>query len=155
MASVQNYNLLGNMVSSLVLSDCNVPRKVLIQVDDSPAVAPKDSSWCEKFSMKYKSGVGFGEVLPNFDKAFDCSKFGKVLGIDISTSNRIRYRFRKKLFETMQGLVGKLNHISPICPFLNSFKYLLNMALTDCLIERSAILPYQAISNTRFGQFLE
>jgi hypothetical protein len=86
-ASVQNFYVLGNTVRSLVLSNCAVPRKqVLRQLDDTPAVAPDGTGWCEEFSMKYRRlcdeiNLELAEPCPSFDKAFDCSKFGKVLGI--------------------------------------------------------------------------
>jgi hypothetical protein len=38
----------------------------------------------------------------------------------------------------MQGQMGRLNHVSQMCPFLNSFKHPLNMMLADCLINGSA-----------------
>ncbi len=54
-ASVQNFDVLGNTVRSLVLADCrNLRHLVHRQLDDTPVVAPASSGWCEEFSLKYR-----------------------------------------------------------------------------------------------------
>jgi hypothetical protein len=141
-ASVQNYDILGNTIVSLILSDCKIPRKqVLRQLDDTPAVAPRGSGWSEEFSMKYKSlckdiNLELADPCPNFDKAFDCSKKGKVLGVYFDTTE-LSWKLpnekvdsilqsiaeslenKKVQLKQMQCLMGKLNHVAQMCPFLN------------------------------------
>jgi hypothetical protein len=54
-ASVQNFDVLGNTVRSLVLADCQILRHLVHrQLDDTPVVAPASSGWCEEFSLKYR-----------------------------------------------------------------------------------------------------
>jgi hypothetical protein len=55
-------------------------------------VAPQGSGWCEEFSTKYRRlckeiTLELAEACPSLDKAFDCSKTGKVLGIYFDTRN--------------------------------------------------------------------
>jgi hypothetical protein len=110
--------------------------------------------------MKYRKlcdeiNLELAEACPSFDKAFDCSKSGKVLGIHfdtrdltwrlpcdkvVSTLKAIADAASKKQvpLKEMQGLMGRLNHISQMCPFLNSFKHPLNMMLAECLTNETA-----------------
>jgi hypothetical protein len=171
-ASVQNYDILGNTIVSLVLSDCKILRKqVLRQLDDTPAVAPRDSGWSEEFSMKYKSlckdiNLELADPCPNFDKAFDCSTKGKVLGVFFDTTE-LSWKLpdekvvsilqtiaeslenEKVQLKQMQCLMGKLNHVAQMCPFLNSFKHPLNLVLADCLANNTSSWSSQAIRDLK------
>ncbi len=171
-ASVQNFDVLANTVRSLVLTDCAIPkRQVLRQLDDTPAVAPEGTGWCEEFSLKYRRlcdeiNLELAEPCPNFEKAFDCSKFGKVLGIHFDTSDLTWKLPSDKVDSTlksiteatarqtvplkeMQSLMGRLNHVSQMCPFLNSFKHPLNIMLAESLNNGSARWSDEAIRDLK------
>jgi len=50
--SVCNFDMLGETVKTIVLADCNIPHNLVMrQVDDVPIVAPKNSGWCEEYSV--------------------------------------------------------------------------------------------------------
>jgi hypothetical protein len=91
---------------------------------------------------------------PKFDNAFDSSKFGKVSGIIFdnrnlswrlpadkieSTLNIIAQIIYSQRVDTlaMQCLMGKLNHVPQVYPFLNCSKHLLNMDLAKSIQEES------------------
>ncbi len=145
-ASVQNFDVLGNTVRSLVLAECRILRHLVHrQLDDTPVVAPASSGWCEEFSLKYrklcsKLNLELAKPCPNFDKAFDCTKFGKVLGIWFDTRNQTWTMPTDKILSTtrsiteayesdtvsllmMQCLMVKLNTFAQMCPFMNCFKH--------------------------------
>ena len=171
-ASVQNYDLLGNSSRAIVLTDCKIPKnQVLRQLDDVPAVAPNGSGWCEEFLTKYKNfcnlvNLELASPCPNFDKAFECTKFGKILGICFDTRD-MSWKLPKEKTESylrtitevivckevelkqMQTLMGKLNNVSQMCPFLNSFKHPLNLVLSNCIKNGTATLTEQALSDLK------
>jgi hypothetical protein len=80
-------------VRSLLLADCSVPKKpVLRQLDDTSAVTPGRSGRSEEFSFNEKSlckeiNMELAKPCQNYDKAFDCLKFGKVLRIHVDTKD--------------------------------------------------------------------
>jgi hypothetical protein len=153
---------LANTVKTLTLANCKIPsRFVHRQLDDVPIVAPENSSWCREFYDSYKNicdqlDIELAKQCPDFDKAFGCSKEGKVLGIffntrDLSwslpidkkrkTISEIANLLRESMVSTLQiqSVAGRLNFISSMCPFLNTFKYNLNADLSKAL--KSSPIP--------------
>jgi hypothetical protein len=171
-ASVQNYDIIGNTVKTIVHTSCRIPRDLALrQLDDVPVVAPASSGWCEEFSAKYKElcadiKLELAPPCPNFDKAFDCSKFGKVLGIIFDTRN-LTWKLPKDKVEStlrtmaeivdsqvvktkqLQCLMGKLNHVAQMSPFLNCFKHPLNMDLAECIKKGWVVLTNQSVDDLR------
>jgi hypothetical protein len=84
---VQIFDIVGNKVKTLAKLDCKIPsRFVLRQLDDVPIVAPCWSSWCEEFLQSYKRPceqiiLELAEDCPNFNKSYDPTTVGTVLGI--------------------------------------------------------------------------
>jgi hypothetical protein len=178
-ASVQNFDVLGNTVRSLVLAECRILRQLVHrQLDDNPVVAPASSGWCEEFSLKYrklcsKLNLELAKPCPNFDKAFDCMKFGKVLSIWFDTRNQTWTMPMDKILSTtrsiteayesdtvsllmMQSLMGKLNTFAQMCPFMNCFKHPLNSDLAECIRKGGTKLSTQSKNDLRvWFSFLE
>jgi hypothetical protein len=155
-SSVQNFDVVANTVKTLAKLGCSIPtRFVLRQLDDTPIVAPANSGWCEEFLESYQNlckniGLELADVCPKFDKSFGPTKIGKVLGIwfntetlcwrlpenkRLATLQSIR-EVEKETYPTLlqlQSLLGRLNVISIMCPFMTIFKPNLNKLLTTLL----------------------
>jgi hypothetical protein len=91
-------------------------------------------------------GIPLAEPCPKFEKAFTCSTYGKILGVFFDTRtlswklpeekvqktlNAIDNALKTETIDllSMQQLMGRLNDISLMCPFLNGFKRALNDVL--------------------------
>jgi hypothetical protein len=84
--SVSNYDIVGNTIFTLAKVECDIP-SILVDrcVDDVPVVSPANRDWAEKFTYKYKEicsdlGIELAENCPKFEKAFENTTYGKVLG---------------------------------------------------------------------------
>jgi hypothetical protein len=84
--SVSNYDIVGNTIFTLAKVDCEIP-SILVDrcVDDVPVVSPANKDWAGKFTYKYKEicselGIELAENCPKFEKAFENTTYGKVLG---------------------------------------------------------------------------
>jgi hypothetical protein len=144
-SSVCNFDVFGNTLKCLALSVSNISSEfVHRQLDDVPVVGPEKSNWCQDFSENYKKlcdelNVKLAKDCPKFEKAFTNCKSGKVLGILFDTRSlcwslpeekRIRTLKAIKLalesdaidLLSMQKLVGRLNDVAIMCPFLSGFK---------------------------------
>ena len=144
-SSVCNFDVFGNTLKCLALSISSIsPEFVHRQLDDVPLVGPEKSNWCQEFSENYKKicddlNVKLAKDCPKFEKAFTNCKCGKVLGIVFDTQSlcwslpeekRLRtLKAIKTALESesvdllsMQKLVGRLNDVSMMCPFLSGFK---------------------------------
>ena len=92
-SSVCNYDIFGNTVECLAISDSSIPSNfVHRQLDDVPVVGPANKDWCSSFSCAYKKlcdeiGVKLAPDCEKFEKAFTNSTFGKVLGIFFNSEN--------------------------------------------------------------------
>jgi hypothetical protein len=152
-SSVQNFDVVANTVKTLARLGCTIPaRFVLRQLDDTPIVAPGNSGWCEEFLKSYQDlckhiGLELAEVCPNYDKSFGPTKIGKVLGIWFNTEtlcwrlpeikrlatlqsiNEVEKATTPTLLQ-FQSLLGRLNVISIMCPFMTIFKPNLNALLS-------------------------
>jgi hypothetical protein len=151
--SVCNFDILGAVILVLAVIQCSIQRHLVHrQLDDVPIVVPfKKKHWCTEFTAKYRAickdvGIQLAEDCPQFDKAFSCSQYGKVLGIWFDTKN-LEWKLpeekrdktlrnivdalsdRGQSLKDMQVLMGRLNDVSMMCPFLKTFKGELNSAL--------------------------
>jgi hypothetical protein len=154
-ASVQNFDVLGNTIRACALSTCDIPRKLVHrQLDDVPVVAPKNSQWGHEFEQSYrsickKSNIVLAPDCKLFEKAFSNTSTGKVLGIIFNTDTlswRLPVDKIKKCLDSiaivenkpkvslldMQQLMGNLNHVGQMSPFLLSFRFNLNKTLAAC-----------------------
>jgi hypothetical protein len=153
--AVANYDILGNTVLTLVKAETEVPNEfVHRQLDDVPVVVPYSKKyWCEEFVSKYRDccnslNIQLAEDCPNFDKAFSASQYGKVLGVWFNTADLTwSYPAEKtekllyaagKFFDKgkvsllqMQKLMGRINDVGLLCPFLKAFKGPLNEMLGE------------------------
>ena len=150
--AVSNFDIVGQTILDLAIIKSGIPRKwAHRQLDDVPVTAPRNTNLCEKFETAYENvcatcGVKLAESCPKFDKAFGCTTYGKVLGIWFNSNNltwslplekreKIKSRIEKIFLTpkvdltTMQKLMGSLNDVCLMCPFLNTFKKPLNIIL--------------------------
>jgi hypothetical protein len=162
--SVCNYDIVGETLKLIALIESEIPATfVLRQVDDVPVVAPGESGLCENFSATYKKICGDLNVklapdCPIMDKAFTCQTRGKVLGVKFD-SNDLTWSLSDKKIQNALGsvkmamtnddislkecqrLVGRLNDVGQLCPFMKIFK----QPISQCL----AAIPSNADPGTR------
>lgn len=153
-ASVSNFDIFGNTTQALARVMGNIPRRwCQRQLDDCPVISPAGTDWCENFSVEYMNvcqqiNVKLAEDCPKKDKAFRNQTEGKVLGIwfDSKTMEwtlptekaekalrgicEVYYADVASLL-TLQCLVGRLNDISLMCPFLSTFRRNLTVMLSS------------------------
>jgi hypothetical protein len=145
LTSVSNFDVLGNTVQTLARAASNLPRNwCQRQLDDNPVVAPAGTGWCESYSEDYEKicetiNIKLAEECPKKDKAFKNEQEGKVLGIWFDSKEMkwsLPYekaeKARRAIFETfhaetaslhsLQSLVGRLNDVALMCPFLTAFR---------------------------------
>jgi hypothetical protein len=100
--------------------------------------------------MCNKINVKLAPDCPQFEKAFSNSSIGKVLGINFNTENLTWSLPKDKIIKClnsisnvenkdkvtlldMQQLMGNLNHVSQMAPFLSTFRFNLNRTLATCI----------------------
>jgi hypothetical protein len=155
-SSVQNFDVVANTIKTLAKLQCSIPNRfVLRQLDDTPIVAPAGSGWCEDFLKSYQDlckeiGLELASECPKFDKSFGTTKLGKVLGIWFNTESMCWRLPEEKRIATLQSIIeveikenptllqfqsllGRLNVISTMCPFMSIFKPNLNKHLSKLL----------------------
>ena len=165
--AVANFDIVGNTVRTLTCAISNIPRKLVHRtLDDVPLVSPVHKNWCEQFSDNYveicKSiGVEVAKDCPKLEKAFQNSTKGKVLGIFFDTTKlswtlpeEKRAKALKSIQETLsveflsltsfQSLMGRLNDVSQMCPFLRGFKSPLNKLLGKLESGKNVRLSHEA-----------
>jgi len=152
-SSVCNFDIMGHTLLDIVkhktgINHCLVHRRL----DDVPVIGQKDSVWCEKFSEQYMKvceeiNLSLAPECPNSEKAFVNKKEGTVLGIrffssDLSWSipsekkQRCLLGFKQALdgkclsLQDMQKLMGRLNDVGHLCPFMKLFRQPLNSCLS-------------------------
>lgn len=130
-------------------------------LDDLPIVVPAGSNLANEFCEKYKEncakiGLKLAPNCPHFEKAFENSTRGTVLGVKFDTTSlqwsfdgkkcdSILLRIQKLCFNTpvsvldIQQLYGSLTDFSNMCPFLKAFRLPLQLLLTQC--ENSHPIP--------------
>ncbi len=151
--ALANYDVLGNTVEKLAMAESGIPRNcVLRAVDDQPVATPANSNIGEKFVQSYKSicksiNMEIADDCEKCEKAFTNKQRGKVLGVWFDSSNLTWKLPHEKNLGTlekirnavlcnnvslvqMQSLMGSLNFLTMMCPFLKSFKFNLNSELS-------------------------
>jgi hypothetical protein len=166
-SAVQNFDIVANTIKTLASAGCNIPaRYIHRQLDETPVVSPASKNWCGKFLEKYRSlcehiNLELAPDCPNFDKSFGPTTMGKVLGIWFKTSDLTWRLSDEKISATqqsineitssnslrlsaIQSLMGRLNYISTMCPFMNIFKFNLNTILASLSKNLPATLNVKA-----------
>ena len=147
--AVFNYDRLGNTVKTIAVLMCEcTDRSVPRQLDDTVKIGQNTTDDCQAFTQQYKQlcadiGIKLADNCPKFEKAFENSQYGKILGI-LFDSEDLTWKLPsekvyKTLFaidnalkeetislKTMQKLMGRINDVCLMCPFLHCFKRSLN-----------------------------
>ena len=132
------------------------------QLDDVPTVAPESSNAVKIFSSNYKKickilNVELAPPCPSFEKAFDASTCGTVLGIRFDSSNLSWKLPEDKRHETIwllsnflkktktnllefQKLHGKINDFAQLAIFLKGFRFYQNKFLQKFEDDNNSIL---------------
>ncbi len=158
--ALAHYDILGNTVEKLAIIDSGIPRHFVSRaVDDQPVATPANSSWGEKFVSSYKKickelNIELAEDCTHCDKAFTNAKRGKVLGVwfdsesltwklptEKTEATRLLLREtvtkRNVSLEDMQSLLGRLNFVCMMCPFLKAFRFNMNKELASRILDPS------------------
>ena len=168
-ASVCNFDIMGHTLLDIVTIKTGInPCLVHRRLDDVPVIGKKDSEWCELFSQEYMNtckeiNLSLAPACPKKEKAFVNEKEGTVLGIrfhssDLSWSlpqdkkNRCLAGIKQALESKgmslleMQKLMGRLNDVGHLCPFLKIYRQPLNNCLSwlQNNIGKKICLPDQA-----------
>jgi len=165
--SVANFDVLGNTILTLAKAKTDIPSSLVHRtLDDVPVVAPPDKLWCEKFSECYEEickdvGIKLAPECVKKEKAFKNSKVGKVLGIHFDTEDLkwslpsdkkekaivcIKNVMQSKNITLLdfQVLMGRLNDITQMCPFMKGFKHPLNKILGQLETKKFEKLSHEA-----------
>jgi hypothetical protein len=116
-------------------------------------VAPANTKWCENYSEDYENifksiNIKLADECPKHDKAFKNEKEGKVLGIWFDSKSmewklpsekaeKARsaifdiFHAEKATLHAVQSLVGRLNDIALMCPFLTAFRRNISVLLSN------------------------
>ncbi len=129
-----------------------IPRQFVSRVVDDQLVAtPPGSTWGRDFLSSYREicneiNVELAEDCANCDKAFTNSRRGKVLGVWFDSVNPVWKLLDEKTRATvdlittvvtsktvcldiMQSLLGRLNFVCMMYPFLKIFRFNMNKEL--------------------------
>jgi hypothetical protein len=171
-SSVQNFDIVANTIKTVAKVGCEIPsRFVLRQLDDVPIVAPGKSGWCEDFLAAYKHLCGqinleLAEDCPEFKKSFGPTRKGKILGIWFNSETLCWKLPEEKRISSLlaltevskqanpsllqlQSLMGRLNVVSVMCPFMNTFKFNLKAVLSSLLKGYTTTLTAKALDDIR------
>jgi hypothetical protein len=152
--SVANFDRTANTIVKISEIESGIdPRWIHRQLDDTCVISPAEGGGTRSFSESYINTckdihVPLAEICCKKEKAFFCSTQGRILGIDFDTatlswrlpeSKRLKtlaaiecmLNDGKSNLETFQKLMGRLNDVSLMCPFLNGFKRPLNDVLGE------------------------
>jgi hypothetical protein len=150
--ALAHYDVLGNTIESLAVVASGIPKQFISRaVDDQPVATPAGSTWGEDFVSSYRKicneiNIELAEDCPKCDKAFTDSKRGKVLGVWFdsekltwklpdekarATIDLITTEVSSKTvgLDVMQTLLGRLNFVCMMYPFLKIFSFNMNKEL--------------------------
>ncbi len=156
--ALANYDILGNTVEKMAVAESRIPRRFVRRaVDDQPTATSAGSRWGECFVDTYKKichdiNIELAEDCENCDKAFTNKTCGKVLGVWFRSTDLTwklpeekAEQYLQKIaavassdnvtLDDMQSLMGRLNFLCMMWPFLKSFRFNLNKELSmrlDC-----------------------
>jgi hypothetical protein len=152
--SVANFDILGSTIVELAVQKCSIPRYLVSRaLDDIPVLAPRGTAWTYKFSRALKQlcadcGIKLAENCPENKKAFEHQKKGTVLGIIFNSESMewsLSHEKAEKLIvkvqqfsdtkyvdlKKTQGVMGSVNDLAQMAPFLKFFKSSGNKFLGD------------------------
>ena len=177
-SAVQNFDLVANTVKTIAAAGCNIPARFIHrQLDDTPVISPASKDWCSTFLNKYRSlcekiNLELAPDCPQHDKSFGPTTKGKILGVWFDTTN-LTWRLsddkiagtiqsikkttstRQLSLQGFQSLMGRLNYIATMCPFMNIFKFNLNKILASLTKGELAELNTKSINDLQvWGNFL-
>jgi len=162
--AVSAFDRLNNTLVSLAALHANLPPHLIHRtLDDVPVVTPASSPAGPAFADAYQGicahiGADLAPPCPKLEKAFCDSTSGTVLGIhfnsvslkwSIPNDKRARTldRIRRPLLGhptsllDLQKLIGTLNDIGQMCPFLRGFRQPLHMLLVSFKEDTNILLP--------------
>jgi len=162
--AVAAFDRLGNTIMTLAICTTGIPRHLVFRtLDDVPVVTPALSPDGPRFCAEYKRickklNVKLAASCPQFEKSFEDSTIGTVLGIRFDTSRltwTVSPAKRDAILsdiafplagqhislEEMQHLMGSLNDFGQMCPFLQAFRLPLNNFLAELLLDPDLPLP--------------
>jgi hypothetical protein len=169
---------MANTVKTLAAAGSDIPSRFIHrQLDDTPVIAPASKNWCNIFLNNYKSicekiNLELAPDCPQHDKSFGPTKVGKILGIWFNTTNLTWRLSDEKVSATIQSiktvssanypnlqafqsLMGRLNYISTMCPFMNIFKFNLNQILAKLTKNQPTTLDAKSRQDIQvWGNFL-
>jgi hypothetical protein len=172
--AVAAFDRLGNTIMTLAICATGIPRHLVFRtLDDVPVVTPAASPDGPRFCAQYKMicknlNVKLAATCPKFEKSFEDSTKGTILGIMFDTArltwtispakrdailSDIAFPLAGQLIalEEMQHLMGALNDFGQMCPFLQAFRLPLNNFLADLLSDPDLPMPMppQAMADLR------
>jgi hypothetical protein len=152
--AVSAFDRLNNTLVTLAAIESRLPPYLIHRtLDDVPIVTPARSSSGQAFADAYSAicehiGAALAPPCPHLEKAFSDSTSGTVLGIQFDTvsmtwsiSSEKRARILQKIhgpllghptsLQDLQKLIGTLNDIGQMCPFLRGFRQPLHLLLVS------------------------
>jgi hypothetical protein len=162
--AVSAFDRLNNTLVTLAALQARLPpHNIHRTLDDVPIVTPAQSLSGPVFADAYQGicahiGADLAPQCPHLEKAFCDSPRGTVLGIQFDTMSmqwsiskekeaRIMDRIRNFLSDQptslleLQKLIGTLNDIGQMCPFLRGFRQPLHMLLVSFKEDTDILLP--------------
>jgi hypothetical protein len=162
--AVSAFDRLNNTLVTLAATAGHLPSHLIHRtLDDVPVVTPESSPAGPAFAEAYQDlccdiGAALAPPCPNFEKAFCDSTHGTVLGIQFNTvsltwsisrekRSRILDRIRGPLMghptslSDLQKLIGTLNDVGQMCPFLRGFRQPLHILLVAFKDDNEILLP--------------
>jgi hypothetical protein len=158
------FDRLNNTLVTVAALSAGLPTHLIHRtLDDVPVVTPPNSSAGHRFAQEYQDicssiGAVLAPPCPKFEKAFCDSTWGTVLGIQFVTipltwsiprdkKAKILDRIRGPLnglpinLNDLQKLIGTLNDVGQMCPFLRGFKQPLHLLLMEFHDNKEIELP--------------
>ncbi len=143
--SVCNFDRLGNTKDRVVCVKSNTPRNAVLRIlDDTPNVGPVDSGIAERFAKEMrdfceKVGIPLADNCAKNDKAFELQTRGIVFGVGFDSkdmtfflteekANKVirrcmdAYRSSHLDLKQCQQLMGSVNDLAQMCPFIKFYK---------------------------------
>jgi hypothetical protein len=162
--AVSAFDRLNNTLVTIAALSAHLPSRLIHRtLDDVPVVTPATSNAGHRFAQEYQDichsvGAALAPACPKFEKAFCDSTWGTVLGIrfdtipltwSISTEKKARIldRIRGPItgcpisLNDLQKLIGTLNDVGQMCPFLRAFRQPLHLLLMEFHDNEDILLP--------------
>ncbi len=162
--AVSAYDRLNNTLVSVAAASAGLSKRLIHRtLDDVPVVTPAFSEAGPVFADVYSGicaqiGASLAPQCPNLEKAFCDSTQGTVLGIRFDTDSltwNISKEKRCKILDRIRGpvmghhiglndlqkLIGSLNDVGQMCPFLRGFRQPLHSFLLSFKDDKEVMLP--------------